>query len=184
MLLRSNFSEVGIPALSTGDGICLFNSMSTALTGDENLAPELRLRTAIEMSLNPKQYTLREDFHELLSCSTSYEESLMAAATDGAYMSVWNMIALSTVVGNPVQSVYPAMNGEKDKIPLYLNKVFSTEENQHRETISIMWSRLVPADVQHGHPIILCPFLRKLIKMRRNNVKCLICEIRLVQYEI
>ena len=56
----------------------------------------------------------------------------MAAATYGAYMSVWNMIALSTVVGNPVQSIYPAMNGEKDKIPLYLNKVFSTEENQHR----------------------------------------------------
>ena len=48
MLLRSNFPEVGIPALSTGDGNCLFNSMSTALTGDENLAPELRLRTAIE----------------------------------------------------------------------------------------------------------------------------------------
>ena len=53
----------------------------------------------------------------------------MAAATDGAYMSVWNMIALSTIVGNPVESIYLAMNGEKDKIPFFLNKVFSTDEN-------------------------------------------------------
>ena len=135
--------------------------MSTALTRDENLAPELRLRTAIEMSLNPKQYTDREDFHELLSCSPSYEESLMAAATDGAYMSVWNMIALSTVVGNPVQSIYPAMNGEKDKIPLYLNKVFSTEENQHRETISIMWSRLGPSRRPTWTPNHFVPVLKK-----------------------
>ena len=36
----------------------------------------------------------------------------MAAATDCAYMLVWNMIALSNVVGIPVQSIYPAMSGE------------------------------------------------------------------------
>ena len=85
--------------------------MSTALTGDENLAPKLR-RKAIEISLNSKQYTDMEDFHELLSCSPSYEESLMAAAADCAYMLVWNMIALSTVVGILVQSIYSAMIGE------------------------------------------------------------------------
>ena len=142
ILMRSQLSEVGIPALATGDGNCLFNSMSIALTADEVLEPELRLRTAIEMSHNQDQYKNREDFNDLMSCSPSYEESLTVACTDRAYMSIWNVTALSSVVGNPVHSVYPPMSGEKDKRPPILNKVFSTDENKHKNSIFIMWSRL------------------------------------------
>ena len=129
---RSKLTQVGIPGLSTGDGNCLFNSVSTVLTGDEDLAPELRLRTAVEMSQNPERYRKRTDYNDLLSCSPTYEESTLAACTDGAYMSVWNMMALSTVVGNPIQSIYPALNGEKDKTPGFLSKRFQTEENRNR----------------------------------------------------
>ena len=141
---RSKLTQVGIPGLSTGDGNCLFNSVSTVLTGDEDLAPELRLRTAVEMSQNPERYRKRTDYNDLLSCSPTYEESTLAACTDGAYMSVWNMMALSTVVGNPIQSFYPALNGEKDKTPGFLNKRFQTEENRNRDTIKLLWSRLGP----------------------------------------
>lgn len=112
---RSNLSEVGVPGLSTGDGNCLFNPVSTVLTGE--LAPGLRLRTAVEMSLNPEQYKNRPDYNDLMSCSPSYEESMIAACTDGAYMSVWNIIALSIVVGNPTQSIYPVLNGKKIRRP-------------------------------------------------------------------
>ena len=59
---KCSLSEIGVPALSTGNGNCLFNSVSTALTGDEELATELRLRTAIEMSLNFDFYKARDDF--------------------------------------------------------------------------------------------------------------------------
>lgn len=75
--MGSQLSEVGTPALSTGDRNCLFNSMSIAVSAGEELAPELRLRTTLEMSLNPDQdilYTNREDFNELINCSPSYEE--------------------------------------------------------------------------------------------------------------
>ena len=68
----------------------------------------------------------------------------MAACTDRAYMSIWNVIALSTVVGNPIRSVYPHVNGPNDKTPSILNKVFSTDENKHRNNICVMWSRLGP----------------------------------------
>lgn len=61
-----------------------------------------------------------------------HEESTLAACTDGAYMSVLNIMTLSTIVGNPIQSVYPALNGEKDKTPGFLNKRFQTEENRNR----------------------------------------------------
>ena len=122
IMRRTKLSGVGIPGLSTGDGNSLFNTVSTVLTGDEELAPELRLRTAAEMALNTDKYKKRGDYNDLMACSPSYEESLLAACTDGAYMSVWNMIVLSTVVGKPLQSVYPALNGDKDKTPGYLNK--------------------------------------------------------------
>ena len=130
--------------MSTDDGNCLFNSVSTVLTGDEKLAAELRLRTAMEMSLNPDLYKDRADFDELMDCSPSYEDSLIDACTDGPYMSVWNMIALSTggVVGNPIQPIYPALNGE-NKTPRYLTKLFQTEETSRNEK-TILWSRLGP----------------------------------------
>ena len=60
ILTRSQLLDVGIPALTTGG---LFNSTSIALTADELLAPELRLRTAVEMSLNSYQYKNRNDFN-------------------------------------------------------------------------------------------------------------------------
>ena len=141
--MRSQLSEVGIPALATGDGNCLFNSMSIALTADEVLAPELRLRTAIEMSLNQDQYKNRR-FQQLNELLTIVRGIINGCLYRPTYMSIWNVIALSTVVGNPVHSVYPPMNGEKDKTPPILNKVFSTDENKHRNSICIMWSRLGP----------------------------------------
>ena len=136
ILTKSKLSNVGTPALSTGDGNCLFNSVSTVLTGDEKLTAVLRLRTAKEMSLNPDLYKDRTVFDELMDCCPSYEDSLIDACTDGAYMSVWNMIALSTVVGNPIQSIYPTLNGEKDKTPRYLSKLFQTEETSCNEKIT------------------------------------------------
>ena len=156
---RSKLSGVGIPGLSTGDGNCLFNAVSTVLTGDEELAPELRLRTAIEMALNTDKYKKRGDYNDLMACSPSYEESLLAACTDGAYMSVWNMIVLSTVVGKPIQSVYPALNGDKDKTLGYLNKLFKTNENQNRETITVLWSRLGPCRRPSWTPNHFVPIL-------------------------
>ena len=85
---KCSLSEIGVPALSTGNGNCLFNSVSTALTGDEELATELRLRTAIEMSLNFDFYKARDDFDQLMNHSPSIDESILAACTDGAYSSL------------------------------------------------------------------------------------------------
>ena len=114
------------------------------MTGDEELAAELRLRTAIEMSLNSEIYTARGDFDQLMDHSPSFEESVVAACTDGAYSSIWAVMALSTVIGVPIQTVYPAMNGARDKTPDALTKLFHTEENRHRDAFIILWTRLGP----------------------------------------
>ena len=96
------------------------------------------------MSLNYDIYKARDDFNELMAHSPSFEESILAACTDGAYSSIWTEMALSTVIGVPIQTVYPAMNGPRDKTPYALTKLFYTEENNHRDALTILWTRLSP----------------------------------------
>ena len=45
-----------VPLYTTGDGSCLFNAISLLLTGSENLAAELRVRTCIELCNNEDHY--------------------------------------------------------------------------------------------------------------------------------
>ena len=96
------------------------------------------------MASNSTMYTSRDDFNELMDHSPSFEESLKACCTEGAYSSIWTIMALSTVVGLPISSFYPPMNGSKCKTHISLTKRFFTEENENRETLNILWSRLGP----------------------------------------
>ena len=135
---------LGAPANTTGDGKCLFNAVSIVLTGYAKLSGELRMRTAVEMATNYTVYTSRDDFNELMDHSPSFQESLKACCTEGAYSSIWTIMALSTVFGLPISSVYPPMNVSKCKTHLPLTKRFFTEENENCETFNILWSRLGP----------------------------------------
>ena len=45
-----------MPAFVSGDGNCLFNSLSVGLVGHEKLATEIRVRTCLEMILNRHAY--------------------------------------------------------------------------------------------------------------------------------
>ena len=71
---------MGLPTLLTENGNCLFNSISTPFTGNEELVTELWLRTDLEMNLN--FYKVGDDFDQLMNHSPSIEESLLAACTD------------------------------------------------------------------------------------------------------
>ena len=108
------------------------------------LSGELRMRTAVEMATNSTVYTSCDDFNELMDHSPSFEESLKACCTEGNCSSIWTIKALSTVVGLPISSMYPPMNDSKCKTHLSLTKRFFTEENENRETLNILWSRLGP----------------------------------------
>lgn len=48
-IIPDSYKEPFLPVCSTGDGNCLFNSASIAICDNESLAPELRLRTSIEL---------------------------------------------------------------------------------------------------------------------------------------
>ena len=144
ILNQCRLGSLGIPSKTTGDGNCLFNATSIALSGNECLSGELRMRTAVEMALNADKYTSRDDHDRLLDHSPSYEASLHDCCTEGSYSSIWTIMALSTVVGLPIHSIYPPMNGTKCLTHLALSKKFETEESRNRPPITILWSRLGP----------------------------------------
>ena len=76
ILDKCRLKFLGAPANTTGDGNCLFNAVSIALTGYEKPSGELRMRMAVEMASNSAVYTSRDDFNELMDHSPSFEESL------------------------------------------------------------------------------------------------------------
>lgn len=54
--ILSHYHHTAKTALkSTGDGDCLFNSVSMLLTGDESKSVELRFRCCVEMIVNRKK---------------------------------------------------------------------------------------------------------------------------------
>lgn len=144
ILKKCHLEYLGIPSITTGDDNCLFNAVSIALSGNEDRAAELRLRTSVEMALNLDWYTSRDDYEQLMENSPSYNASLKDCCSEGAYSSIWTIMALSSVVGLPINSVYPPMNGPQCKSHLALSKQFATAENKDRETLTILWSRMGP----------------------------------------
>lgn len=144
ILKKCSLEYIGVPSVTTGDGNCLFNAVSIALSGNEHRAAELRLRTSVEMALNSDNYTSRDDYEQLMENSPSFHASLKDCCSEGAYSSIWTIMALSSVVGLPINSVYPPMNGPKCKSHLALSKQFETAENKDKETLTILWSRMGP----------------------------------------
>ena len=144
ILNKCRLQDLGIPSMTTGDGNCLFNAVSIALTGNENHAAEHRLRMSVEMALNADTYQRRLDYDQLMTHSPSYSASMKDCCTEGAYSSIWTMMALSSVVGLPIKSVYPPMNGTQCKAHNALSKLFVTDDTKNRETLRVMWSRMGP----------------------------------------
>ena len=65
-----------------------------------------------------------ENYERLILISPSYDTACKDAAIKGAYSSAWSMLAASTVVGCPIQSVYPPRNGILDTSVGVLNTKF------------------------------------------------------------
>ena len=138
ILNKCRLSTLGIPSMTTGDGNCLFNAVSIALTGSEDRAAELRLRTSVEMALNADSYTCHPDYDLLMTHSPSFNTSMQDCCMEGAYSSIWTIMALSSVVGLPIKSVYPPMNGPQCKAHQALSKTFATEDNAHLEPVNVL----------------------------------------------
>ena len=72
----------------SGDGNCLFNSLSVGLVGHEKFAKEIRVRTCLEMVLNWHAYYDGPNAKKngrLLEVTDSYDEACTVASRKGAF---------------------------------------------------------------------------------------------------
>ena len=149
----------GTPYLTTGDGNCLFNAASIALTGNESLSKEIRLRTALEMIINQHTYLQHPLFNALLVHSPEFEDAMLECCRDGAYSSIFTMMALSNVIGKPIRSIFPDVNGPPDPTAATMTKVFTNETIAENDTLTILWCRMGPKTEGTWYPNHFVPVI-------------------------
>ena len=133
VLIPAGFEEME-PLSATGDGNCLFNSASIWLTGNESIAPTLRMLTAAELFAHSDLYS---NHPQLPRCAQEADFSagtlvaiflsnkkaeevfngdkkkiksaieMLALETAKPYEYPFVILALASVLGRPIFSVYP-----------------------------------------------------------------------------
>ena len=129
---------------STGDGDCLFNSVSTLLVGDESLATELRFKTCLEMFLNKENIQQHKDRASFSCLSPTYDTALKECARPRQYSCVWTILALSNIINVPMEILYPCVNGTQDLAFQKFNLKTSPEDPISDTAIKIMWTSTMP----------------------------------------
>ena len=163
---------------TTGDGDCLFNSMSRVLVGNESLCCILRLLTAVELYINSEFYCKHPAFQEYVNASVinGYDEdTLFTMCLTAQGIAAWNgkhrdsavkeeakscskqrewcgtfhIMALASVTGRPVYSVYP--NAGSRIREFFHRKILPRSlEQGNQDVVYIMWSRYGTLDSAPG----------------------------------
>ncbi|KAK3103858.1 hypothetical protein FSP39_022462 [Pinctada imbricata] len=138
-LLGSNWQS-SIPVSVSGDGNCLFNSLSVAMYGHELYAMELRLRCVLELIEHKDHYMNCNEHTSIQLVSPSIDEATSNCATLGSFSSSWVLHAAASVLSANIKSVYPLVNGITDQCISILNRTFIPRNNGKNKQIQIMWS--------------------------------------------
>ena len=104
------------PVVTTGDGNCLWNAVSTCLFGDERLRLMLRFLTVYIMWENKAYFmdTIRNDTIHEGSVDQCFDHHLRIARNDRAWGNEYHMLALSIALQRDVFS-YTAFSWEKGR---------------------------------------------------------------------
>jgi len=99
-----------IPLAVYGDGNCMFRAISRVMYGTENQHALLRLLTVLEIACNPWTYdSSRIGYQNPLGDISipPYAETLQIASKLGCSTEIIHLHAASSVIGEPIESVYP-----------------------------------------------------------------------------
>ncbi|CAH2328921.1 vertnin [Pelobates cultripes] len=149
-----------LPLKCSGPGNRLFEAASVLLCGHERLAPELQVRTVIEMLLQ-KSFYLREmaDCEVMLQAAryalstddcadlkhlpvhvlcAMYDADIRASCFPGTFSNMWHLYALASVLQVNICSIYPLRN---QSIRPYFNRSIRPRCGApDPPTLHIMWS--------------------------------------------
>ena len=138
-LLGQQWSD-STPMVVRGDGNCLFNAIFLVLFGHENASSEIRLKTFFELFDNAAFYERIHVKSFIPDISPPLASAIRQCAQIGSYSCTWTMHTASTVIGKPIKSVYPVVNGPADMNIKILNTTFKPRGSRFRHDITIMWS--------------------------------------------
>ena len=138
---NSNVNAVSV----TADGNCLYNCLSMAVCGNKQRSMEMHWQSAIELLLQKEYYETYHATHSLDPISPTYKEACLDATKNHAYSSSWNPKAAASVLQQPIQSIYPTVNGILDKSAAILNHVFPPRISKNKNNLLVMWSRYLNA---------------------------------------
>ena len=122
------------------DGNCLFNAISLVLFGHQNASSEIRLKTFFELFDNAAFYERIHVKYFIPDVSPPLASDIRQCTQIGSYSCTWTMDAASTVIGKPIKSVYPVVNGPADMNIKILNTTFKPRGSRSRHDITVMWS--------------------------------------------
>ena len=165
--LPSNLEVEGLQSKkATSNGNCLYNSALIILNGNEDLSLLLRLLTAVELNKNAPFYATHPDLPEAASDCGLPEISLFIQCLSESGLKVFNakdrieavkgeaiagcrdikwsvmmhLMAISTVIGRPIFSLYPECNTNTH--PLCHKEIYGTKKGDiNVNTVMILWSR-------------------------------------------
>jgi hypothetical protein len=146
-----------VPASSTGDGACLFNTASLIFSKHENYNLHFRLASVLQTMLH-NEYFLSQSIFEtdwvysdnalnnpvLLDESSEYKkekeyvEEIRTATKEKANVSLLLMHGLASAIGRPIQSVFQASTRAMIMSQMY-TQMIDPYHQKHKEPIYIMW---------------------------------------------
>jgi hypothetical protein len=130
-----------VPVNVTGDGDCLFHAMQTFYPTMS--IDELRVRCIDELCTHEQYYEMiKTEMHLDLVDDESVQDHALRILNNHQYTSVLTLAALSTVIQQPIESIYPSVN-DNDGYCELLNTVFiprNTESSSVEMSVRIMWS--------------------------------------------
>jgi hypothetical protein len=127
--------------VTTGDGNCLFNSVSICLCGDESRSIELRYRCCIEMVINRHKIVNHRLYDKMQLLSDDLDKDTVSCAQPNSYSSSFRILALSNLLNIPIECVYPAINGSRYFAFKAYNTTFRPPfADPENGNITIMWT--------------------------------------------
>lgn len=130
-----------VPVKLESDGDCLFHIMQTfypAMSVDE-----FRVRCIFELCTHEQYYEMKKtEMHFDVVHDESVQDHVLQILDNHQYTSILTLAGLSTVIQQPIQSIYPSVN-DNDGYPELLNTVFTprnTESSSMETSVRIMWS--------------------------------------------
>ena len=165
--------HVSFPVLIEADGNCLARVGSLAAYGSEEHHLDIRLRIGLEL-INHRDLYLDEKYlsrglaegtmnaatiaqysksyiarrlsmGEIRDC---YQADLSEVLTPGAFMGLWALFALASVLGMPIQSIYPKKGSLS--VREHIDRLIMPRRQLRDKTQFIMWTS-TRNDMAKGH---------------------------------